>query len=243
MYLGKMQTEIDQDAGSLEYFANKRAATLIEEAKEAIAYDTLGNAQRAFIDTLTNRLRSTSQLTDIVVDDGNEDSVEINLTYEDIYELEVDSIFKKYNITSFTGRLFTQQLVRATKEPGKAIQSVITNTSWMILILMPVMALVLKLLYIRRQNYYVEHLVFLFHYHAAVFVCMILYVLMLKHLPTWLLIGVPILCIAYLFVAMKSYYQQSWSRTMMKYIIFLFTYGFVLFMFFMLTTVVSLLIY
>ncbi len=113
----------------------------------------------------------------------------------------------------------------------------------MVLVLMPVLALVLKLLYLRRDKYYVEHLVFLFHYHAAVFVCLTLYVLLLKHLPSLLVIGVPLACTLYLLLAMKYYYQQSWLKTLGKYMAFLFTYLFVLLAFIGLTALVTLLIY
>jgi hypothetical protein len=80
--------------------------------------------------------------------------------------------------------------------------------------LLPIYALVLKLLYLRRGRLYAEHFVFALHVHAFVFLLFTLtYVL-----PDWL--DGPVLWIwmpAYVFLAMLRVYGQSIPKTLLKY--------------------------
>lgn len=239
----KLDVELAEDDSSMDYFASKRALDILEDAKTTFGYDTLPSGQRAFIDTLSANLQFGSQSSEINISPGSGRDSTINLPLSEVYELELDSIYKKYEITSFRGRFMTQQLIRARKEPGKVIQSFIANTSWMILLLMPALALVLKLLYIRRKKFYVEHLIFLFHYHSAVFVAMTAYVLLFDFLPIWLKAGIPILSFLFLLFAMKAYYHQGWLKTFLKFMTLLFFYIVLVLVFTGFTALMSLLLY
>jgi hypothetical protein len=108
---------------------------------------------------------------------------------------------------------------------------------------MPVLAVVMKLLYIRRKHFYIEHLVFLLHYHSAVFVFLIIYFVLLQWLPGWLAATLPAACILFLAAAMKVYYRQGWIKTIMKWLALLLSYTFLLVFFILMTVVVSLIIY
>ena len=88
---------------------------------------------------------------------------------------------------------------------------------------MPITAFIFKLLYIRRKRFFIEHLIFNLHNHSAI---IILYTIAL--LISWintdittdfsgLLVFAPGI---YYIVAMKIYYQQSWGKTIIKFIIF-----------------------
>jgi len=88
---------------------------------------------------------------------------------------------------------------------------------------LPLLALAMKPLYWRPKRYYVEHLLFLIHNHAFVFLMLtILAALELipvvgEHLgfvkfAAWLYI------IWYIFRAMRNYYRQGWWLTFAKYL-------------------------
>jgi hypothetical protein len=95
----------------------------------------------------------------------------------------------------------------------------------MVFVLLPVFALLLKLLYIRRQRYYAEHFVFALHVHAFVFIMMTLLVL----LPwDWLNVPVILWIMVYVWLALKRVYDQGWLRTTVKWWILGFSYAFVL---------------
>lgn len=86
-----------------------------------------------------------------------------------------------------------------------------------VVILLPIFALFLKLLYIRRRRLYVEHLVFVLHLHAFAFLLATPLLLLPSHWLTGLLwLFIPL----YLFWAMRRVYGQSRKRTALKFFIF-----------------------
>lgn len=108
------------------------------------------------------------------------------------------------------------------KEFGKIFMD---NFSKVLFFLLPVFALILKLLYIRRDYFYSEHLVFSIYYYnflylAGSFQMLIGQVSWLEWAST--LIGFWIFF--YLVFAMKRMYRQSWGKTIFKYIIFGFVF-------------------
>lgn len=86
-------------------------------------------------------------------------------------------------------------------------------------ILLPIFALVLKLLYIRRRRYYAEHFVFLLHTHAFVFaIFSVLLVLReLEWRAGWLVMGLLGWTVLYVYIALKRVYGQGWLKTFVKY--------------------------
>ncbi len=99
-------------------------------------------------------------------------------------------------------------------------ENFVGNTPRIFFILLPIFALLLKLLYARRGYYYSEHLVFSIYYYNFFFLAGTLYML-LNQVPVltdfvWLVslwIGI------YLLVAMKRMYNQSWRKTVFKYVL------------------------
>ena len=87
--------------------------------------------------------------------------------------------------------------------------------------LLPIFALILKLLYVRGRRLYVEHLIFALHFHAFLFAVFALMTAW-DH-PLW---GIPlaIWMYVYLFAAMRAVYGQSRRKTALKYVALLGTY-------------------
>lgn len=92
--------------------------------------------------------------------------------------------------------------------------------------LLPVFALLFKLLYVRSDFYYSEHLVFAIFYYNFFYLAASVYMLM-SFVP-WLggLVNFVIVLwmIAYLPVAMKRMYNQSWRKTIFKFTLFSFLF-------------------
>lgn len=92
----------------------------------------------------------------------------------------------------------------------------ISKLPWIIFFLMPVFALLLKLIYIRKNFLYIDHLIFAFHLHSFFFITGILFLIMNKligfNLSGWLIFAVLI----YLILAFKNFYLQSWRKTIFK---------------------------
>ncbi|MEI8283039.1 MAG: DUF3667 domain-containing protein [Armatimonadota bacterium] len=96
-------------------------------------------------------------------------------------------------------------------------------------VLMPIVAGIFALLYVRRKRFYVEHLVFTLHYYSFTFMVLSVISLLPPHfLITKILSIIGILwVIAYLPIALVRNYQQGYFKTIAKLVIFGFIYAFV----------------
>lgn len=114
--------------------------------------------------------------------------------------------------------------------PRDALRAVaadmLTYAPHMVFVLLPVFALLLKLLYIRRDRYYMEHFVFALHAHAFFFVMFL--IMLLLPSPAGIIV---LWMMLYVWLAMKRVYGQGWFRTTVKWWVlgwsymFVFTFG------------------
>lgn len=93
--------------------------------------------------------------------------------------------------------------------------------------MIPVMALLLKLLFARRkQLYFVHHAIFSLHIHSFVFSIYALYVLS-PFIGYWLNIVMLLICAWYFVIAMKRAYEVSYVRSVLN--LFAMATGYILF--------------
>ena len=78
--------------------------------------------------------------------------------------------------------------------------------------LLPAFALLLEGLYLGSKRFYVEHLVFSLHFHAFAFVAQVPGMLLGRTLQQ----ALNAATVAYLVVALRTVYRQSWPRTLWK---------------------------
>jgi hypothetical protein len=88
-------------------------------------------------------------------------------------------------------------------------------------VLLPIFALLFKLLYVRRSRFYAEHLVFAFHYYAF---CSLILTATLAIPNQALSSALGMWMVVYLFLAMLKNYGQSWYATLFKLFLFGCTY-------------------
>lgn len=110
-------------------------------------------------------------------------------------------------------------------EPREAIRefadTYLEYVPHMVFLLLPIFALLLKLLYIRRGRYYAEHFVFALHVHAFAF---FMFILMFA-IRDARINGVIFLWMTlYVWLAMKRVYGQGFFRTTFKYWVLGFCY-------------------
>jgi len=150
----------------------------------------------------------------------------IEFDQSDFGTLSLDSMIQKYKIENFFDRIIFKQFYKLSKNPRSLISSLIGNLTWMLLLLIPSLALVFKILYIRRKKFYVEHLVFLFHTHAFfLLVGSIILVMQYFEIIEFPEEATPLLILGiavYTIIALKKVYRQGWFRTLSKaFIIFI----------------------
>ncbi len=112
-------------------------------------------------------------------------------------------------------------------------KSFFSNFPKIFFILLPVFALILKFLYIRRDFYYSEHLVFSIYFYDFFFLGGTI-VMLLDRLPgmDWIQLIFSLYILLYLLLAMKRMYKQGWIKTFSKFsilgILFLISVGVVM---------------
>lgn len=144
---------------------------------------------------------------------------------------EYDSIENLKPIAKRDGKIeryFTEKMIKIKQENGdddkaiikKFFQSFVENIPRMIFILLPIFALILKVLYIRRDFYFSEHLVFSVLIYD--FMYLIGTIALLCKMVSWLDWIPPLLSIVgffYLYKAMRKVYKQSRGKTISKFLL------------------------
>ena len=142
-----------------------------------------------------------------------------NIKRSDLVKLTSDQIIEKYKVEGFWRRLYAKQMLKVNKEGGDLLHFIMGKAFWGFAFIVPCLALLFKLLY--RKRYFVEHVVFWLHYHAFLFVTIMLMVLLShweSNIVVAILVNIVFLCpFVYLFIAMRRYYQQGFGKTLFKY--------------------------
>jgi hypothetical protein len=108
----------------------------------------------------------------------------------------------------------------------------IANIPKMMFVFVPLMALLMLLLYWRPRRYYVEHLVFFLHNHAAIFLLLLIQAslawlaawLAWRTFTGWVIAFISLYSVWYVYKAMRAYYGQGRFLTLTKLGVVGFTY-------------------
>ena len=125
---------------------------------------------------------------------------------------------------------------RVIADDGKAfLGKLLDNVPAALFILLPLMALILKILYPLSKRYYVEHLLFVIHFHAFVFLILTLQILF-GRLTTFASLpdavsGIAVFAVSlyipvYFYKAMRRVYEQGHVLSSLKFIVLLTSYFF-----------------
>jgi hypothetical protein len=98
----------------------------------------------------------------------------------------------------------------------RVVDTTLEETPKVMFVLLPVFALMLKLLYFRRARFYIEHFVFALHFHAFAYV---LFSIALIIGSGWVFLIPAIVLPVYLLLAMRRAYAQGWIRTVIKWFV------------------------
>lgn len=149
---------------------------------------------------------------------------QVRMSKKDLILLSEKNVIEKYNIEGFVPRLLFIQVLKSIKHEDEIINHFLGRLSWTFFLLVPFFAFALKLVYIRRKQFYVEHLVFTFHFHALLFTILSLVLLLRNFVPMPVLVVFLSYIPIYLFISMKHYYKQGFFKTLFKYFLLLLIY-------------------
>ncbi len=187
-----------------------------------------------------------SQDTTLTSTESGEESLDINMgdeddngffdilgkiDYEKIEELKNDltitdnqiyDSLKLENISDFQEHI-VRQIIRVNRTDNTLIVEFITkNLPLMMLLLIPIFALVLKLLYVRRKHLYIVHLIHALHLHTfAYFLYGISLIALLniedEDLSSYVGIASFLIVSTYAFISFLRVYKQHWFKTLIKF--------------------------
>ena len=115
-------------------------------------------------------------------------------------------------------------------------RSIIEQIPVVMFLMLPVFALLMKLVYIRRAWFYSEHLIFALHNHAVAFIgfTAIAILVAVAGNPRWVTLSALAVLISmngYFLVAQKHVYGQGWVKTASKYLLLFVSYWIVILFF------------
>lgn len=174
---------------------------------------------------------------------GNQSNMVHKVSVKDIKELDDEALTAKYNKKKFYEKILFLQYLKILDDQKGMIPFAIGNLLWMMILLIPTLALVFHLLYIRRKKYYVEHVIFLLYFHPVAFISISLVLLLQSFLPNYTILVVLAGILIFFFFSIKNYFQQSWIKTFIKLCILLFCYLNLVLVFTMATLLLSMIFY
>jgi len=117
------------------------------------------------------------------------------------------------------GKTFIDGFKTGQKNPHQFFEKIREHLPKILFLLLPVFAVLLKIIYHRSGILYIRHLIFSFHFHAFVFLILLFDVLYEAALPkgfhiygNLILLTIPV----YLYYGLKNVYHQSHWKTALK---------------------------
>jgi hypothetical protein len=105
------------------------------------------------------------------------------------------------------------------------VKTLISNLPYMMLCCIPLFALVLKILYVRRKVFYIDHLIYALHIHSFAYLATILIILMtigpssinVGALAGWIITLLWLIFAAQIFLSVRRVYRQGWFISIFKF--------------------------
>lgn len=168
---------------------------------------------------------STERLKQIILNKSLTDQTVL----DSLTQLEVDSLPDGWA----EQRMFSQSRKLALFGPSPFIDTAVRNLPFTLLVAMPIFALLLKLIYIRRKGFYVQHLVHTLHLHSfSLLLFSLVFVLYLmpssSAVEDYVEGTLLLLSLVYVLVSFRRVYQQPWLKTSVKVLLLGGIYFFIL---------------
>ncbi len=144
-------------------------------------------------------------------------------------------------------KLITTQIVRVARSSDTFFAFVIKNMPIMMFLMLPLFAIILKLLYVRHKILYIQHLIHSLHIHSmAFFIYGMAFLISLIFNPdiiaSILVISLALITV-YSYISYINVYKQNWAMTLFKFLLTGYFYCILLVFAFVVEVIVSFLMY
>jgi hypothetical protein len=134
---------------------------------------------------------------------------------------------------------FTKKLIKAGRSDFEYIFSyIVKNLPVMMFILLPIFALILKVLYVRKKMFYIQHIIHALHLHSFAYFFYGLGIILLLTVPQewnihWMIFILSFMIVSvYAYLSLKNVYQQRKLKTFIKFMLLGWIYSWLLLIFF-----------
>lgn len=222
---------------NLKYIPNSNGLrdSILTEARTAITKDT---SNTDLLTTKTNKKKKNRVFSN---------KWRTNDTTVTQYEKRQLSLPKNER-DGFIKHYFTRRVIELNQYDNPAqkfLEDFLHKIPKMMFLLLPLFALILKLVYINKDRYYYEHLIYSFHVHSAIFLS-ILATMFLQWLfffvydiSAWLSLACTIYIIWYIYRSLRTFYGSTRWITVLKMFFLSFAYNIVLTICFLLIIALS----
>ena len=166
-----------------------------------------------------------------------EKNIQTYLRLRDDFTISVDNLLDSINTASLSSfeLSLAKKLIRLDRAEGQiVISQLLKNLPLMMLFTLPLFALMLKLFYMRRNQYYITHLIHALHLHSFAYLIygfaflMAMYWLPEGGVSTWAIFISIILVSTHSYFSFLNVYGQKWFKTFVKFNLIGFLYGWLL---------------
>lgn len=226
-----MQQEVSEQA----------AAERDEQVEAAIKELDALEAEGLLPDDVVPKVRTNKGFT---VNFGEDDEADVSEDDGGMFgDCEKASISGEEDLPEWLKKRFTDKRVKEICEENQKrgsenfADAMIDNVPVALIVLLPIMALVLKVLYPLSRRYFVEHLLFFVHFHAFFFLMLILQIIfagvaglfggedsVIDGIKTLIIVIASFYIPIYLYKAMRHVYGQGHIITILKYLLLVITY-------------------
>lgn len=170
------------------------------------------------------------------------------LEFSEQRELSEEQIMDSLNLkdASRFDRYSVRQAIRISRADKSQVGAyVVKNLPIMMLILIPIFALILKVLYVRRKAYYINHIIHALHLHSFAYffygmtLVLTQFVIKSEGMSNSINFISFILVSTYAYVSFLRVYKQGWFKTLIKFNIAGFFYSLTILIFFLMEMLIS----
>jgi len=233
--------------GLLLLAEDKSVATAEETHEQEQEAKALASDKQAEVDETLKETYAKGKIDKNIVGDSSANNTSFNINFgedndndNDFFgDCEKAKISDEQNAPDWLKKRFTEERAKKICERNKARgvdsfqAAIIDNIPIALIVLLPLMAMVLKVLYPLSRRYFVEHLLFFVHFHTfffAILIVLLLFDRLVNRLSvngmisTLMIIAASLYVPVYLYKAMRYVYAQSHLVTVPKYLILLAAY-------------------
>jgi hypothetical protein len=231
----------------------KQADSIVNETRKAMKYAPMSDRKREQVlnRMRTNLIKGNQNKTISGWNAGNDVKFGGDWATSDTtiaqYE-KSQAALPKAKRDGFIKHYYAKRSIELNKYPNpkqKFLEDLAHNVPKMMFFILPIFAMILKLVYIRKKRYYFEHLIYSFHVHSAIFLAVLITKLLtwlfdyVIDIGEWLVLLCMIYMAWYIYRSLRTFYGSTRWVTLLKMFFLFVCYNIVLTLGFLLIIAVS----